>query len=243
MDERRRRPTWLDRPALSRVSLTDPRMLKWFAQLNGKRPYGDQVKPWNFLLAAHVRPFGHPSNTDPARFQLITPYELDPRKWLQLRWINRYDGREYRITTKGDVGAPGVARVVTYGDILLTYAAHPESKSLGPDGARCAPDTAGLLQRRPVQALGIAYIGKESNRLESVEAGMEHDWGDVRSVYENPDDRATWDAIRSLLKAIPARELAQATGLSERQIKRIRNGHSVPPLAIRQLLARLVNRA
>jgi hypothetical protein len=39
-------------------------------------------KPFNFLLSAHVAPFGHPAGYTPERFHLIAPFEPDPRRWL-----------------------------------------------------------------------------------------------------------------------------------------------------------------
>jgi hypothetical protein len=53
-------PTWLDRPALSRLTVSSPELLKPFASLNAGKPYPDQVKPFSFLLVGHVRPFEHP---------------------------------------------------------------------------------------------------------------------------------------------------------------------------------------
>ncbi len=85
-------PSWLDLPALSRLTVSGPELLKPFEHLNRIKPYADQVKPFNFLLAAHVRPFGHPEGVDPARFQLVAPFEKDPGKWAGLPWTNRATG-------------------------------------------------------------------------------------------------------------------------------------------------------
>jgi hypothetical protein len=70
---------------------------------------------------------------------------------------------------------PGVIYVKTYRDVLKEYRAHAETKSLAPDGTLCVGASMGLLQRRPVTRLYGAYVGKESNRLEEVDAGLIHD--------------------------------------------------------------------
>lgn len=111
------------------------------------------------------------------RFQLFAPYEADPRRWLRLPWVDRYSGERYRISTTAETGGVGVARVQTYRDVLEDFLYHPEAKSSGLDGRTCTRQTVGLLGRRVVRSIPelTAHVGKESNRLEEVEAGVEHD--------------------------------------------------------------------
>ncbi len=226
-------PAWLDRPALSRVTVSDPSLLRAFTRLNHGKPYPDQVKPFNFALAAHVRPFGHPTGADPERFQLVAPYESDPRRWQQLPWVNRYDGEPCGISTVGDHGSLGIARVATYADVLETYKVHPEAKSLGPDGEPCGPVTAGLLGQRPVRVIGVVYIGKESNKLEEVEAGLEHEWDEVLNVYTDPK---SWQRVLTALKRAPRSFIAQHSGISERRVTAIRQGYEEPRPKTRRAL-------
>jgi len=160
-------PAWLDRPALSRLTISSPELLKPFAGLNAGKPYPDQVKPFNFLLTAHVARFGHPDGVGPTRFQLIAPYESDPGKWLRLPRIDRSSGRSYRISATADTGGTGVARVQTYGDVLEDFIHHPEAESAGPDGRPCGRQTVGLLRRRGMRSIPelTSHVGKEPNRL------------------------------------------------------------------------------
>ena len=190
--------------------------------LNENQPYAEQVKPFNFLLVAHVAPFGHPAGADPERFVLVAPYNPDARQWKKLRWTNPYQpGSSYRITTTGQPTAR-VARVKTYRDILTEYSTHPEPKSLGPDGQPCDRDAIGLLQRRPVRATTITHIGKEANRLEDREAGLVHDPAEVSNEYGNPGGDPFDLLVRPILHEVPILAVADATGLSERTIKRAR---------------------
>jgi hypothetical protein len=223
-------PDWLDRPALGRITVSSPELLKPFDQLNTGKPYTEQIKPFNFLLSAHVASFGHPVGGDPAHFHLIAPYESDPRKWHKLKWVDRYSGKPYRISISDEEALYGgnVVRIKTYHDVLTEYRIHPEAKSLGPDGKVCGRQTVGLLQRRPVMRGTLTYVGKESNRLEEVEAGLVHDPEEVYTEYVDLCEDAWRTKVLPILKQMPRRLLAERTGLSERQIRAIRNGHAMP---------------
>jgi hypothetical protein len=146
-------------------------VLRAFGQLNESKVYVDQVKPFNFMLsAAGVTP---PAGLSPSeRFRLVAPWESDPSHWSKLSRVNVHhpDRGQYRITTVA--GRSGQPKVDTYGDVAEKYAAHPEVKSIGPDGKRCGRGTVGLLQRRPVVAGEIKLTGKESNRLEDRFTGL-----------------------------------------------------------------------
>jgi hypothetical protein len=98
------------------------------ANFNDGKRYADQIKPFNFLLTAHVKQFGHPLGADPERFHLIAQYERDSKQWANMDWIDEYSGKNYRITTAGHHGTRQTARVKTYGDVLLEYEFHPEAK-------------------------------------------------------------------------------------------------------------------
>jgi len=49
-------PDWSARPAVGRITGSSPAVLRAFAQLNKGKPYAAQVKPFNFLLSAHLEP-------------------------------------------------------------------------------------------------------------------------------------------------------------------------------------------
>jgi hypothetical protein len=52
-------PSWLDRPAVSRVATID--LLDRFGGMSRNRRYAERMKPFNFLLSAHVAKMGHAS--------------------------------------------------------------------------------------------------------------------------------------------------------------------------------------
>jgi hypothetical protein len=133
-----------------------------------------------------VKQFGYPPEVDPEKFHLIAPYELDPDCWLDLPWIDQYSGKQYEITTEGFHGSRGVARVKTYGEVLREYEFHSGAKSADPKGKPSGKQTIGLLGRRHVRVDRIIYIGKESNRMEEIEAGIIHSLVARGEIFNDP---------------------------------------------------------
>ena len=152
--------------------------------------------------------------------------------------MDRYSGKSYWITTSAEAALYGgnIVRVKTYRDVLAEYLTHPEAKSLDPDGEVCSRQTIGLLQRRPVTRSSLSYVGKESNKLEEVEAGLVYDPEEVYTMYADPEHDPWRTVVVPILKRMPRRQLAELTGLSERQIAAIRNGHARPHTQQRAVL-------
>jgi hypothetical protein len=115
-------------------------------------------------------------------------------------------------------------------DVVRAYGKHPEAKSLGPDGAPCREDTVGLLARRHVVPSWIQHIGKEANRLDDVERADVQEWDEVLERFE-PRGESEWEIeVLPTLKLMGAERVAEASGLSLRQVYRIlKTGHRPPP--------------
>jgi hypothetical protein len=231
-----------EQPAVSRLSISSPAVIKPLGSLNAGKPYGDQIKPFNFLLTAHVNPLGHPTGTNPEQFHLVAPYESDPRKWLKRDWIDQYSGKSYRVTTAGHHGNRHTARVKKYGDILIEYEFHVESKCADLNGNRCGKQTVGLLGRRHVRIEQIKYIGKESNSMEDVESGLVHSAQSVYTEYSDPR-RDEWQTkIVPELKKMPLKPLVEMSGLCRRTILDAKAGRSRPHKRNQKTLTELVKR-
>jgi hypothetical protein len=185
-------------PAVGHLAISSPPLLTPFEAFNRRKPYRNQVKPFNFLSTCHVRAFGHPYGSVPEHFQLVAPYERDSRQWLTMQWIDRYSTKAYRVTTTGPHGDRHTARVKTYGEVIEEYAYHPETKCGDATGQSAGRQTVGLLRRRHVRIDSITAIGKESNSLEEVQAGIVHDEQNVYTVYSDPR-RDYWST-----KVVPA---------------------------------------
>jgi hypothetical protein len=226
-------PEWIDRPALGRINVSKPHTLRAFARRNQGRPYSDQVKPFNFVLTAHTAQFGVPSSADPTRFQLIAPWESDPRRWHGLDWTNRDEPTaSYLVSTSS--GGDATAQIHSYRKALDEYRTHPESKSLGPAGERSGWHTSGLLGRRPISAARISYVGKEANDLETLEARLGPAGQAKPAEYGRHDD--DWHIVRRSLTLIPAAVISKQTGLDRTMVWRYIQGRSVPrPRRMKQL--------
>jgi len=83
----------------------------------------------------------------------------------------------------------------------------------------------------------LSYVGKESNRLEEVEAGLGHDPDEVYTQYPDAQCDPWRKLVLPVLKHIPAKRLAEETGLAMSTIKAARNGHTVPRDRNRETLA------
>jgi hypothetical protein len=218
-------PRFESLPAVGRTSVSSPWIMGSLQGLNRGKDYPESIKPFNFLLSAHVRRLGHPIGVDPERFHLIAPFESDPSKWLRGPWIDVHTGKRYRVTTS-QLRGPNVVELATYGDVLREYEHHEELKSAGADGKSCARQTQGLLARRHVRIGAVHLTGKESNLLEVAEEGRIHD---PQSVYtEYPDaGRDEWPTKwLPLLRSTPVPKLL-GHGVSRTAIYAARAGRKL----------------
>jgi hypothetical protein len=212
-----REPSWLDRMALSRITVSTPTVLRWFDALNRGRSYKEQVKPGNFMLVAHPQKF------DPSGVAPIAPYESDPRRWPQMSWFDRHADRTVTLAVDrfdGDI-RPDVVHVNTYRDVLNGYGQHPECKSLAPDGTPCRAKTKGLLSLRPVRGIRVKrYIGKEANRIDDRTHGVIDTVDQYRTEFVDPTDRVWSELVVPVLKDIPRNEVARRADLDRGTITR-----------------------
>jgi len=179
-------PSFEHIPAVGRITVSSPAVFRALRNFNAGKEYGNQIKPFNFLLTAHVKQLGYPVGTDPEHFHLIAPFDPDPRNWMKTAWIDQYSGNSYRIITSVHNVTRQTARVKTYGEVLQEYEFHAEAKCAEVEGQPCGKQTCGLLQRLHVQIDQIRYIGKESNRLADVESGTVHSESSVYTDYPDP---------------------------------------------------------
>jgi hypothetical protein len=246
--------SFADLPALGRFPITKPSVLKRFDRINTRdnakakkriaRPYTQQIKPFNFMLAAFPNTedittggeafWERPDDVnDPLRFSTkqpirpIAPYEPDPRKWTRLRWVDLHTGRPVRpYWGRKTAGlATGLVPFQTYRDVLTRHVTHPEAKAAGPDGQPCGPYTTGELSRLKVQIEGAVHIGRESHELEEVQAGLVT----PQSAYVHYADKVrAWLSVLKRLREIPSSVLAERSGLSMSQVYRILRGECYP---------------
>jgi hypothetical protein len=241
------RPEWHHQPALSRFTASHPRLLLPFAKWNAGIPYQEQIKPANHLYVAHPSPGAHPRQTNPKRFALISPAAATNSPQQEWRNLHNPGGPTYRISTDSVIDRRGqplpvhTVPVLTYGDLLNRYGQHPEPKSLGPDGQPCTRRTSGLLNRRPVHATTITHIGKESNLLDEIQAGLIGDEKEALVEYRPVGADHVWDEALGVIRALPLRPLARRAGIANSTLTELRAGRRQPSSRIRRLLVDAVD--
>jgi len=220
-------PEWTSRAAVARHGFTSPALLRPLAKSHQGLVYGDQVKPFNFALTAYPAPGGTPAGIDPAACHLIAAYNGTPGEWAAQEWHDTRSMVGCRITTHPST-SDQVARVKSVAEVIADHWAHPESKSAASGGGQVTGMTVGLLERRHVTPLYFFRIGKESNKLEAVERGEIQALDEVEEVLEDPRGTVWEEVYLPLLRTISAKELAEETGISERNIFRYHTGKTKP---------------
>ncbi len=224
-------PDWLDDPALTRHTITSPRLLAPFKTWNTARPYAEQIKPMSFMLVAHVAPLGEPPGIDPQRFRLVAPYTSDRSAWEFLGWRNLYEpnGRSYRVTTVRWDSSQGprptsLVEVSTYRQLLLRYQHHPEAKYGSGDGTG-----AGWLERLDVRPDRVTTVGKETNKLDDVQAGLYATTDEVLTQYGSHD--VELEQALAAFAHLSGREVQRLIGVDRRTVDRIRQRGAASALA------------
>jgi hypothetical protein len=238
------RPKFASLPAIGRITVSSPGLMKSFESLNAGKPYSQQIKPFNFLLSAHVTPFGHPEGIDPEKFHLITPFDSDSRKWLDKEWIDQHSKKPFKITTQGHCGSRRTARVKTYDDVMTEYEFHPEAKCADAFGNPCDRRTTGLLQRRHIKIAQIKCIGKESNSIEDVDVGLIHS---EKSAYTEYLDQKRDEWVTKIQPALKKAKLSTLVKecrnkLSRRELIELRAARSRPHRKNRELLVSILKK-
>jgi hypothetical protein len=154
-------------------------------------------------------------------------------------WIDQYSGEQFRITTEQNGNTRRIARVNTFGGVIAEYAYHPESKYADEDGNPSDRQTIGLLQRRHVRIAEIVKIGKESNHLEEVVAGLVHSADEVYTVYPDHSDDHWERVVRPALQKLSLAVLIRETGLSRRMLINARRGHARPHALNQRIIVRI----
>jgi hypothetical protein len=210
----------LSQPAASRYGATTPMILRWLKCFNQSRAYGDQVKPFNFLVSFQYRAtlgsseivLGPPKRGRKPKIRTpkpIAPFDKDVSKAS----ANAFDR---------ETGEP-IARseIKTYREALAQFHLSPESKFLNGE-----PFDRGRTERRHIKASAIACIGKEANRWEEqffvgFDESAEIDYG------TEPGEITLDERLRRSCAEIGQRKTAERCGLSRSTLIRVLERGSV----------------
>lgn len=92
------------------------------------------------------------------------------------------------------------------------------------------------MERQHLRETYIRLVIKEANKPDEVEAGIEHSSDEIWTEYRDPG-RDPWTVlVLPVLKQIPAKQLADATGLAVSTVKAARHGRTHPHGRNRQVL-------
>ncbi len=93
-----------------------------------------------------------------------------------------------------------------------------------------------------VQETYMAHVGKEVNTLEEVEAGLERDPEVIYTEYRDPKRDPWRTQVLPVLRQMPQRELAEATGLSVRRLRDLHTERAQPRRETAAVLAGIAAR-
>jgi hypothetical protein len=225
-------PAWFDSPAMMRIVIRTPEVLKVLQERQRYLPYRERTKCFNFISSPLIlKPLGYPADADPNRFFLVAPLAPDSTDWYEIDWVNVYDGKPYRLARPENEKQSNEALTHTYRSILLQYTKHVEAKSLSPDGKPCSSSTAGLLRRVPIIAADeFRIIGKETNRRWEEEEDISLFNSRVVEYRPKETKRMISDPIlRNEMLEIPfsEREWADVTDLSRNTIHAALKGKQI----------------
>jgi hypothetical protein len=221
----------LSKPAVSRYGATTPKLLGWFKQLNSGREYGDQVKPFNFLIALQSRQKLTETYDEPWSPQRGRPRKPSPTRPVAPFSRNISEAAETAFDREtGKRIEPG--SLVTYAEALAQYHLRPEAKFLNGDFF-----DRGRTERRHVVAVQILHIGKEANKWEE-------------QYFLGPDDEAAIEyglcqtaddldlSLRDLCRELGEREAARKLEISRTALRRgMKLGVKAMSRAIRDRMA------
>lgn len=229
-------PTWIQKPALSRYSVSNCQMLRSFPKGNS---YAFSVKPANFVIIAHPSKWARLTLNKPVT--LYAPYETDPSKWEQLTWINKYDGERYFVSRARGHGRR-YCQIQTYGDVLNEYMTHPEFTFNDRYGNPCSTRTIGELQPCTIRVTARAFIGKEGNRIDDSQLGLTLPSDVCQSYGTDAEHWQMWaPLVLPVLRRWTAKEVARRSGarVNVRHMRNVLNGSSTPGNELRTALIRL----
>lgn len=231
----------LNRPAMASCAVTTRAVERWFQKHNRRRKtYAEKTRPFGFLITPTVTSFAKPLGNAGQLFHLVAPYEKHPDQWLDLEYIDIYSGATFQISTERY--DERTAQAQSYRTLFRRYVDHADPKRLGSEGTPCRQSTRGMLEPRHVDAFHIEQIGKETNQLERVQAGIAHENQEIYTHYTSPK-RDTWRTLTvPVLNIMPRAELLARAPLHDTALRDVLAGRAQPHPSARGQLERIAIR-
>jgi hypothetical protein len=223
----RRKPSWFNEPAMRRLAITTPKVLKPLHDHERKKRYQERIyKPFSFVLSPILN---NPILGSGEEITLIAPFTKTRKLWQTLKYSNIYNkkGKIYRL------GSPNHAERLlpdknphpkSLGLIAESFLCNAEAKSLGPDGKPCAGETNGLLKRRHITVSHLEPCPKETDRRMDVEDISLFSPNFANYKPRETERKVCDPVLAKKLLFVPLREIKNETRLSFEPIIAARRG-------------------
>ncbi len=181
-----------------------------------------KLMPFGDMLIAYPRA----SLGEPEAFP-VTCYGPDPEH-TGTRWVDLGTGRPVKIwwESETDMFDDGL-EVSTFAGIAYAHRRFVEARYLDARGQPHEQFVAGELQRQPVHISRVIPLGKESSHLSEVQSGL-MGANESFTIYDGVPGPEYDDQLLAAVREIPLSWLAETTGMSDRAIQYVRNGHVIP---------------
>lgn len=207
-------PSFFRKPAMLRMAVTTPQVLRPLQRLQKGLPYELRTKPYGFVLSPILNRFMEAARTEP--ITLITPFTKDLRKLHRQKFVNIHNGEIF--------DTPPIP-VETFADVFEEFCLHPENKSTAPDGGMCEPKTEGLLRRRAINAGWVVRHGKETDRKWEQGDDISLLFPLLPEYHPDETDKMIRDAgLQQSSRQVPQRMLAAEANVSTRTVRAARKG-------------------
>jgi hypothetical protein len=195
-----------DRIAVSQITASKPSILNRFRKMNENKNFNEKIKPFNFMLVGSEKNGVIP----------CLPFTKD------ISCVQYTPFVDYKSDTASDkLPLPQQAYWHTLEDVLIQYVRHNDNKF--------DYDNRGIAHRKHIIVDKIRYIGKESNKLEENQLGIEEphysEYTKDREIVESED-------FKQWILSFKPKDVA-GNGISQRalyyQKSLIRNGKILNP--------------
>ena len=152
----------IDVPAGSQYAAATPELLRWFDGYNARRPKGERVFPFGFLLSLQAKSRLEMAKDNPEALSNELWRRREPRPAAPY-FKRPIDAKDHAFDRERDIKIPA-SWLKSLGRSLTRYHLHQETKFWGGEY-----DQRGALRRRHVFALTHQPIGKEADHIEESE--------------------------------------------------------------------------
>jgi hypothetical protein len=192
-------------------------LVRWFKDQNQNVEYSEQVRPFNFLLCFQCQKMELLAASDERANDWRLKHAKPPRPVAP---FSKSASEAVKQAHDRITGEPiPESWLKTYAQSIAQYHLQDEAKFLGGQKFQM-----GKLQRRHIEAFAVRHIGKEAHNWEENHfIGAD---GDTALRYEDGifDVRAATDTIEAGLSEFGYRQLVDASGVSDKTIKKIITG-------------------